>query len=397
MTVTNGRDLASVATAVAMMAQAVIVLGCGPDPEQAPFAIAVSAGAGIFGAAFFLSWAAEAVQIDIPASLSFAFLAFIAVLPEYAVDLYFAWEAGKDPSYTQYATANMTGANRILIGLGWPLVLAAYALRSGRTAIELDSGQRNELRFLLFATLYCFIIPIKGSLGLLDAVVLAGIFIAYIRSAAGAEHVEPALAGPAAAIGRLPDGRRRAVTAAMFVAAAFTIVWAAEPFAEALLGAGHRLGIDEFILVQWLAPLASEAPEFIIAVLFALRLKATAGFATLLSSKVNQWTLLVGALPVAYAISGASAAPMQLDARQSSEILLTGAQSLFGVVLLAGMRLGRLAALALAVLFTLQLAMPSTGARTAFVWIYFGAAAAVLLASSGRRDAIVSLLSGRYR
>jgi hypothetical protein len=37
------------------------------------------------------------------------------VLPEYAVDFYYAYAAGQDPSsnYVHYAAANMTGANRL--------------------------------------------------------------------------------------------------------------------------------------------------------------------------------------------------------------------------------------------------------------------------------------------
>src|SRR5512142_906557 len=54
-------------------------------------------GVAIFGAAFALSWAAELAQKDIPQALAIALLALIAVLPEYAVDMYFAWTAGKDP------------------------------------------------------------------------------------------------------------------------------------------------------------------------------------------------------------------------------------------------------------------------------------------------------------
>lgn len=395
MATTSGHDRVALVTALAMMAQAIAVLSCGPHPEQAPVTIALSAGAGIFGAAFFLSWAAEAVQVDVPASLSFAFLAFVAVLPEYAVDLYFAWQAGQDPVYTQYAMANMTGANRILIGIGWPLVLLAYAGRSRRSAIELSAGQRTELRFLLLATLYCFIVPLKGSLGLIDSGVLILIFVAYLRAAAGGEHVEPELAGPAASVARLPELKRRLATAAMFAAAALTIVWVAEPFAESLLAVGRGAGIDEFILVQWLAPLASEAPEFIVAVLFALQLKASAGFATLLSSKVNQWTLLVGALPIAFAVSSGDWAPMELDARQSSEILLTGAQSLFGVVLLARMRFTRPAALTLAALFIVQLSLPDPAIRAAFVWLYLGSALALVVVDGDRRRTLVSLVTGQ--
>ncbi|MGH2795964.1 MAG: sodium:proton exchanger, partial [Actinomycetota bacterium] len=40
-------------------------------------------GIGILGAAFLLSWGAEVAQLDISQALAIAFLAFIAVLPEY--------------------------------------------------------------------------------------------------------------------------------------------------------------------------------------------------------------------------------------------------------------------------------------------------------------------------
>jgi cation:H+ antiporter len=80
------------------------------DAALPPWWIAVASGLGIFGAAFLLSWASELAQLDIPQALALAFLALVAVLPEYAVDMYFAWSAGKDPQYTAYATANMTGA-----------------------------------------------------------------------------------------------------------------------------------------------------------------------------------------------------------------------------------------------------------------------------------------------
>ena len=48
------------------------------------------------------------------------------------------------------------------------------------------------------------------------------------------------------------------------------ILLSAEPFAESLVSSGRVLGLDEFLLIQWLAPLASEAPAVVIAVLFVL-------------------------------------------------------------------------------------------------------------------------------
>src|SRR3954447_7714157 len=74
-------------------------------------------GVAIVGAAFLLSWAAEVVQLDFSQGLALALLALIAILPEYVVDASFAWLAAEDPSYAGYAIANMTGANRLLIGI----------------------------------------------------------------------------------------------------------------------------------------------------------------------------------------------------------------------------------------------------------------------------------------
>ncbi|HEX6801356.1 MAG TPA: sodium:calcium antiporter, partial [Candidatus Binatia bacterium] len=135
-----------------------------------PHWMALSSGVAIFGAAFMLSWAAELAQKDIPQALAIALLALIAVLPEYAVDMYFAWQAGKDPKYTAFAMANMTGANRLLIGVGWAAVVLTYFLKTGKKSIELEAGHKNEILYLGLATVYSFLIPIIGRLDLIDAV-----------------------------------------------------------------------------------------------------------------------------------------------------------------------------------------------------------------------------------
>ncbi|HEY7293840.1 MAG TPA: sodium:calcium antiporter, partial [Dehalococcoidia bacterium] len=87
-------------------------------------------GLAIVGAAFLLTWACEAAERDISAALAVAFLALVAVLPEYAVDMTFAWKAGQDPQYAAYAVANMTGGNRLLVGLGWAAVVFVFWLKT---------------------------------------------------------------------------------------------------------------------------------------------------------------------------------------------------------------------------------------------------------------------------
>src|ERR1017187_7192289 len=134
-------------------------------------------GLAILGASVLLSWAAELAEHDVPQSLALIGLALITVLPEYAVDMYFAWTAGKDPSYIAYATANMTGANRLLIGLGWPAVVWTYWWRTSKDRVLLDKAQSLEVFVLIVVTLYCFSIPFKGTLSLVDSVVLLSCFL----------------------------------------------------------------------------------------------------------------------------------------------------------------------------------------------------------------------------
>src|SRR5207253_4825583 len=132
------------------------------------------------------------------------------------------------------------------------------------------------------------------------------------------------------------------------------IVLCADHFAEALVRTGQQFGVSEFLLVQWLAPLASEAPELLVAGLYAWRLNTDAGLATLVSAKVNQWTLLVGSLPVVFAVASATHHGLPIDAAQREELLLTAAQSVFAVAILANLAISVREAAALFALFWAQ-------------------------------------------
>jgi len=334
-------------------------------------------GAGILGAAFLLSWAAEVAQMEVSQAFALAILALIAILPEYAVDLYFAWRAAEDPIYGHYAAANMTGANRLLIGLGWSMVVWLHWAKNRGQAVELHPGDLVAVRFLGVATIYAFVIVAVGSFWWLDTVVLVGLFAWYLYRTTRLGAEEPELVGPALMISQIPRSARLCVNLGLFAYAGVVIFLAAEPFAEALIESGHELGIDEFFLVQWIAPLASEAPEFIIAALWTMRNHSTMALSALVSSKVNQWTLLIGTISLVYSISAGGLAALELDLQQRQEIFLTAAQSLFAVVLLADRRLTWWQAFLLFLPFAVQLAIPSLRIDIAIVYLLMTVAAAI--------------------
>ena len=369
----RGPLLRSFAITLLLILPAVVMRVGGLDP--APVVALVVYGAAVVAASFLLAWAAEAAQIDVSGGLAIAVLALIAVLPEYAVDLYYAYTAGHQVEYTQYAAANMTGSNRLLMGIGWPVVVlvSLYVARrvTGKkvTQLALDPGNRVELGFLLIAGIAAFVIPATGRISIIFGVALLAWFGFYLYKLTRGEVEEPDLIGTAAAIGALPHRRRRVTVVALFAIAATVVLACAEPFAESMIGAGTQLGIDRFLLVQWLAPLASEAPEFIIATIFAARGKGTAAIATLISSKVNQWTLLVGSLPIAY-LAGGGGAALVLDARQIEEVLLTATQTMMGVALILALRFHRNTAWMLLALFVIQFPITSTHGRMILCGVY---------------------------
>jgi len=311
------------------------------SPHLAPGWIALVSGMAILGASFLLLWACDAVQVDVSASLALAFVALVAVLPEYAVDMYFTWEAGQRPGahYASYSVANMTGANRLLIGIGWSLIALIVWIRF-RKPVQVSKDRRTEIIFLAIATLYAFIIPLKNSLCWYDGLVFLGIYFLYLAISNKRPECSCEFHGPAGLIVSLPKHKRRMGTVSLFLFAAIVIGFNAEPFSEGLIGMGRSLGINEFLLVQWLAPVASEAPEFIVALMFAIRGEGGMALGSLLSSKLNQWTLLVGMIPGVYAVSAHTLShPIPMGSIQIHEIMLTAAQSLLAIVILANLRL----------------------------------------------------------
>lgn len=392
-----------IAGAIAMTAPALAIRAGAAGSSSHPGSLeTLLFGIAILGSAFLLSWGAEVAQMDISQGLAIAFLAFIAVLPEYAVDLVFAWKAGKQDSIgaalsaecggtpcSHLALANMTGANRLLIGLGWATVVLVWWARSKQKTVRLPVERSTDLGFLIFATIWALVIVVRQSLGLIDVVVLGAIFVGYLWHVAHEESEHPELVGPPVAIAALGVAKRRITVIALFVFAAGAILLSAEPFAHGLVFTGERFGINQFLLVQWLAPLASEAPEMIIAILFVLRARPEQGLGALVSSKVNQWTLLVGTVPLVYGIAfGSLTHPLRFDARQTEEILLTAAQSLFAASVLANLSISRGEAIGLLVLFSAQFGFESNAARYAFAGAYLLGCVALLAAKKEARVGI---------
>ncbi|QLG60720.1 sodium:calcium antiporter [Halorarum salinum] len=328
-------------------------------------------GVAVLGASFLLAWGAETAEKDVPRAFAIAVLAVLAVAPEYAVDALYAWQAGAgDPAAGNLAVANMTGANRILIGIGWSgiALFSIYRAYGGSDDasvvntdrvlgdyVRLDRSIALEILFLFAATVYAFFVPLGGGIGAMDTLVLVGLYVAYIAVIVrgDVEEIEDQVGVPAYLQKRIRNVRVPAVLA-LFGFSGFLIFTAVEPFAHGLEDLGLRYGIPEFFMIQWIAPLASESPELIVTAYLVNKARSTAAFNALISSKLNQWTLLIGTLVVVYSISLGSYGVLEFDPKQAAEIWLTAAQSFFALAILLNFRISVREAVVLLVLFLSQ-------------------------------------------
>jgi cation:H+ antiporter len=364
------RDKTQVAILLLCMAPLVAVAVFGAAAGD-PRAVVAATGLAIASAGFALAWGTESLQFVVSQALALAVLALVNVLPEYSVEVVLAYRGATNSTLLHYATASMTGANRILLGLGWPVVFALTSLAARRagtpsSSLTLDRKQSVPVAFLGLSTLYSFVIALKGTLGLEDAAVLLALFAAYVflASRQPARSSEPAeeLEGPARAVSKL-KGLRKAAAILFFIGvSALAILYGSGPFVSSFLAIAASLNLGtgtQYLLIQWLTPLLTELPETVTVFYWAAKTgKGPLALAGLVSSKLNQWTILVATIPTVYAVALGGFAEIHLTQLQVGEIFLTAAQSLYGFACLIDLKFSRLEASLLLTLFLTQFVLP---------------------------------------
>jgi cation:H+ antiporter len=370
----------------------------------------------VLAAAIVIAWAAEAAQFFVSQGLALAVLAWLQTLPEFAVEAVISWDAGQTVRHstdawslahaTALVTANFTGSLRLLVGLGWPMVYVTAAFfynKSNKTRLKevrLEKEHAVEVIFLLLSILYFFVVWAKGSLGPVDTILLTLIYLTYLFflnkiPPQEEEKLEDAGTVPRFIVGLRP-ALRNCTIAGLFMIGGGLLYIAAPPFLESLKALAVGLGISSFVFVQWVAPFLSEFPEKVSAFNWARRVStAPMALMNLVSSNINQWTMLAAMLPIAYALSLGHVATIYFDGHQKGEILLTLGQSLLGAILLANMRFSWWEALLLFGLWGVQFVMsgfeqsvdPAMAHNSLSLW-----AAGLLGVEAGRVESFAHLL-----
>ncbi len=336
----------------------------------------------IIFAALIIAWAAECGQFYISQGLALAVLAWVQTLPEFAVEAAIALEAAKNPEQMHLITANFTGSLRLFVGLGWPMVYFVslffahrklYMKEGGFWSIHMEDEHSITVLSLLPALAYFVVIYLKGTLTLLDGVILTAIYSAYLWLLS---KMPPQDAEEIADMPRVPrylmslKAPRGVIGMVLMLIAGALILWfVAHPFLDSMLAVAMTFGISQFVFVQWVAPFLSEFPEKLSAFNWARRVKkAPMALTNFVSSSINQWTILVATVPFIYSYGVGHPAAIVFDEHQRVEILLTIVQSYLGFLFLASMDFGFFEALGLFALWFIQFFVP--GIREEITLVY---------------------------
>ncbi len=313
-------------------------------------------------ASLMIAWAAEAAQFLISQGLALAILAWLQTLPEFAVEFVIAWEKRVD-----LMTANLTGSLRLLVGLGWPLIYATAAFFNRRKTkqplreIVLEREHAVEVVSLGAPILYFFVILLKGTLTVIDSIILMVLYFVYLYilqkiPPQSEEKIEELEYVPRKIMTSSRRVRNTAIIG-LFLGGGMIMYFVAEPFLHSMLLLAVSVGVSQFVFVQWVAPFLSEFPEKVSALYWARTVRnAPLALMNMVSSNINQWTLLAAMLPIVYSIRMGAVTPIPFSAYQKLEIALTISQSLLGLVLLINMRFSWFEACLLFTLWFVQFA-----------------------------------------
>jgi cation:H+ antiporter len=320
---------------------------------------------GVILAAILISWGAEAAQFVVSQGLAIAIIALLQVVPEFMVEATIAWRRETD-----LMLANVTGSNRLLMGVGWSLVFIIAdiynRIKTGRgiPCIELRSETFVQVLMLMISSGYFVFVLLHGFLDVLDGAVLGVLFGGYMLllkklPEEDAEKKED-LIPMSRYLATLPHAREQFYKLVGVFAIGGLTMWAmAGPFLASMKSVALALGMTTFLFIQWIAPFLSEFPETVTAFYWARQVHlAPMALLNLISSKVNQWTLLVAMIPLVYAISVGSAEGIPLSARQREELLLSLMMMLYGSTTLLKLRFTRWNAISLFGLWLAQFIFP---------------------------------------
>ena len=329
---------------------------------------------------------------------SFVLIGLI-VIPDLVAGATLAWH-GADQDFVRYRSdvlAGSTGAVRTIIGLVWPLFIVFVWATRPKSPMVLSKSDGTAMWFLLLTALYMFSIYLKSFISILDTVIFVFLLAAFFWSIYRTRTPDQ------------PDDSLRTNTSRYLmtativgVLAVVAIAISSNWFVVNLSDAVYSSSGDSFKTVQWWFSLGSKVPILVVVWVMVQHARSGQVVTGLLTGHFVLIATTLAVIPMLYLVRTAAlggANSFVLDDSQRTELLLAAAQSVFFVVLLARMVATLKTAVALFVLFLVQLVLSAvqpggqvTLVQTLLAGGYIGSALLIMLADRSRLHVMLDAL-----
>src|SRR5260370_4476218 len=126
----------------------------------------------------------------------------------------------------------------------------------------------------------------------------------------------------------------------LFIVGGLILYFSAHPFLDSMLALAGAFGVSTFVFVQWVAPFLSEFPEKLSAFYWARRVStANVALMNMVSSNINQWSILSAMIPILFVISAGRLQPFGFTDFQRQGLLVTVSPRFLGSLLLRHLEL----------------------------------------------------------
>jgi cation:H+ antiporter len=371
------------------------VLAAAEGQRLAPLLSAALLTAGILGASLLLAWAVGVATMYLSGRLVIAAAAIVDALPGLTAQVHLAFT-----QQAQYAIANVTGSARLdlSVALALPAAGAVMLRARGHTmpSHAVDPARRLDLAVLALAAVGALTVSAGSRLTVIQGLALGALYVLYALRGQGSADDPTAAIGITAAIAALRPASRRRLCGALFIVGIVAVFMTARALPDGLLRAGHVLGIGPYLMIQTIIPLATEAPELVVAAALTFARRPALGLGLLLASSVIETTLAPASTSAAYLLGGGGwAIPLTGGARV--DMLLTAAVTLTTVAALASAEPERTDGWIVATAFGIQALFPARPVRLFVALALLTFAVDILLSKRQLLPALVATLRRRTR
>ncbi|MCY3413451.1 MAG: hypothetical protein INQ03_17555 [Candidatus Heimdallarchaeota archaeon] len=244
-------------------------------------------------------------------------LGFITMLPELIFVLVAVNEAvdadtmTKQSELLDIALGSAVGGNILLFTVGYAMVIL-LAYYKHNEIIALPVTLKDDLIYLLVASIYLLLTALKGVFTLVDGIILFSLYFVFVIH----QYIETKNLVEKEENDDIPDEiipkSKWAKSISFLIIGGLGILLAAEPFVHAIIEISVETGVSAIILALIISPIASELPEKISAFMLASHSLegAKVAVANFIGSKVQASTLLFGSMILWKVIATGSSYPV---------------------------------------------------------------------------------------